>query len=466
MTQRRPLYPIERIIRTDVRMTPNALNTAAANISPLPVTKVAPALSAAATLVNPDGTTIDDAEVPAPSTPILDSRLGTVSIRWDGLTSTGDPMPPIAYVSVHVSTTSGFTPDGANQVGTFAANTPDTVILSDLTYNTTYYAKFVAVNRSDVHSLPSAEAGISVTPLVNTDIIGQIINGANIVNGSLVASDKIVGNTITGALIQSLSINTGHLAANAITADKIQAGAITAQKIDTYAINGKYIQGGTVYGSKFYSQGTGVGGRGWIEIGNTGDADPVDEIRFWYGSYVTSIRQPTGAPGSMRFSLGQSGGATGWLQLQLRDGTAGNILLKPASTGAGGAVKIMNNSTDVQIRTSDDGDYGNFAAKKVSYQTLVQFSSARLKESVSSLETDGSLLNLRPVRFNWKSDGRPQIGLIAEEVEAAGLTDAVAYSADGTVEGVRIDALMTLMLAEIQKLSARIDRLEKGSSLG
>ena len=47
-------------------------------------------------------------------------------------------------------------------------------------------------------------------------------------NGTIAAYDKIIGNTITGALVQALAINTGHLATNAVTADKADIGLLTA----------------------------------------------------------------------------------------------------------------------------------------------------------------------------------------------------------------------------------------------
>src|SRR5690606_18186880 len=72
--------------------------------------------------------------------------------------------------------------------------------------------------------------------LVDTHRIGEIIDGANIIDGTLVASEKIVGESITGELIQALAIEAGNIAANAITADKIEAGAITAEKIQLGAV--------------------------------------------------------------------------------------------------------------------------------------------------------------------------------------------------------------------------------------
>ena len=116
--------------------------------------------------------------------------------------------------------------------------TGSNVIFSDLVYNEEYTIWFLAQNGRGLRSVASARTVSSVRPLVDTDVIGQIIAGANIVDGSIVASDKVIANTITGALIQALAIDTGHLKANAVTADKILAGTITAAKLNITEIWG------------------------------------------------------------------------------------------------------------------------------------------------------------------------------------------------------------------------------------
>lgn len=85
------------------------------------------------------------------------------------------------------------------------------------------------------------------------------LNGANIVNGSIVA-DKIQANSITAIHIQSNTIEAIHLKANIIEAQhiktgvidatKISAGAITAEKIDAGAVTADKIEAGAISSSK------------------------------------------------------------------------------------------------------------------------------------------------------------------------------------------------------------------------
>src|SRR5690606_28099587 len=188
----------------------------------------------------------DPSPPPPPSTPILPTRLGTVQVAWDGETDPGTGMPlDFSHVEVHVSSAGGFTPTPATLWDTLTGTVSLTVI-TDLPYNTDVFVALVAVDRAGNKSDPSEESSIQVKPLVDTDLIGEIIDGANIIDGTLVASEKIVGESITGNLIQALSIEAGHIKSNAITADKIEAGAITAEKLSLGSVTPKHLTGAGV----------------------------------------------------------------------------------------------------------------------------------------------------------------------------------------------------------------------------
>lgn len=85
-------------------------------------------------------------------------------------------------------------------------------------------------------------------------------------------------------------------------------------------------------------------------------------------------------------------------------------------------------------------------------------SSIRFKENVQDLP-ETRVLELRPVRFNYKQDGRFGTGLIAEEVEQV-MPELVAYNQEGECESVKYQDLPVLLLAEIQKLRKELDELK------
>ena len=261
-----------------------------------------------------------------PSTPVVSSRLGTISIDWNGLGAGGGAMSStFSYLAVHVSTTNNFTPNASTYQGRM--NGADALVLSDLVYNTTYYVKFVAYNKSGVPSTASAQASSSIQPLVDTDIINNTISGAKITNGTITASDKIVANSITSSEIAALAITAGKIATNAITADKIEAGAVTSAKIEATAIDGKTITGATVRTSAgssrvemtssglfVYNAGTAV-----VSLNASGSA-----------SFTGTMNATSGYLGSA--SNGWSFTSTGFLQ-----NSSGTTILWPSTSPGGNA---------------------------------------------------------------------------------------------------------------------------------
>ena len=90
-------------------------------------------------------------------------------------------------------------------------------------------------------------------------------------------------------------------------------------------------------------------------------------------------------------------------------------------------------------------------------------SSRKYKENIHDLGfISNSIYNLRPVRFNYKSDKtkRENYGLIAEEVEEK-MSNLVIYNSEDTPETVRYMDLIPLMLNEMIKLNKRIQSLEE-----
>src|SRR6185436_10619034 len=79
-------------------------------------------------------------------------------------------------------------------------------------------------------------------------------------------------------------------------------------------------------------------------------------------------------------------------------------------------------------------------------------SSARYKRDVENMGTRSrGLFQLRPVTFRYTQDaqGVRQYGLIAEEV-AKVYPELVVYSASGAVETVQYNALIPMLLNELQ----------------
>lgn len=87
-------------------------------------------------------------------------------------------------------------------------------------------------------------------------------------------------------------------------------------------------------------------------------------------------------------------------------------------------------------------------------------SSERYKENIVDMPNDATVMNLRPVKFNYKADeGKTtQYGLIAEEVDKE--FPYLCIYKDGQPETVKYHELCVFLLAELQRLEKRINVLE------
>lgn len=113
----------------------------------------------------------------APSTPIVSSRLGQLSVVWDGLDSGGQPMPvDFDHANVYVSAAgAGFTPSPATLFGTMRTGQSLQIPGSLLTYNTQYWVKLIAVDQSGNIGPASASGTATLVQVVYTDVgTGQV----------------------------------------------------------------------------------------------------------------------------------------------------------------------------------------------------------------------------------------------------------------------------------------------------
>ena len=128
-------------------------------------------------------TTASDTTAPTePSTPVVSSTLGQLSVVWDGLDNTGHTMPlDFDHLSVYVSSSSpSFTPSAANLFQNMRGGGTVTVPGAVLTYGTTYYVRFVAYDRTGNASIPSAAGSATLSQVVAVDIASGQVSISNL----------------------------------------------------------------------------------------------------------------------------------------------------------------------------------------------------------------------------------------------------------------------------------------------
>lgn len=190
-----------------------------------------------------------------PSTPTVSNSVGSLYVGWDGkdngavlyLTSA------LRWIEIHISTTNGFTPSATSFQGTATGAT--LLRVQPITYGTTYYVKFVAVDFSGNKSPASIQAQVTPAAILTGEIANGQIQAPNIAPNAVTATaiasgsistPKLAANSVTAAQIAANTITSAQILAGSITANSIAAGTITSDKIAADAISGKTITGGTI----------------------------------------------------------------------------------------------------------------------------------------------------------------------------------------------------------------------------
>ncbi len=85
-------------------------------------------------------------------------------------------------------------------------------------------------------------------------------------------------------------------------------------------------------------------------------------------------------------------------------------------------------------------------------------SSERYKENIQDIPSNISIMDLRPVKFNYKTFKETSYGLIAEEVDKN--FPYLCFYKEGKPESVKYHELCIFLLAELQRMEKRIKNLE------
>lgn len=228
--------------------------------------------STAATATHTTSETAGDHTTYPPTDPTVTSRLGTITVAWDGnldtgLSTTAAP-DNITAMNIYMSTSAVFTPGPSNLQSTVRVFGADGGfdVLTDLTYSTSYYFRITVVDSAGVESSASGTVTAQVQPLVDADLIantlttwpfnGQVVSAGALADGSINASSlfgndvvvqsAIAANAIGANEIAAGAIIAGKIGANAVTANEISAGSITAVKIATNAVEADKINAGAI----------------------------------------------------------------------------------------------------------------------------------------------------------------------------------------------------------------------------
>ncbi|KAA3630872.1 MAG: hypothetical protein DWP97_14445 [Calditrichaeota bacterium] len=199
-------------------------------------------------------------------------------------------------------------------------------------------------------------------------------------------------------------------------------------------------------------------------------------------SFIDSTLNDSGLIG---ISLKSSGGEISLLNTQgdstvtIRGGGGGGgrLFISTEDAGAGavpGSVEIADLDSDGQMDIRVDGDLQIGTSTGTNIISVVQssatdpiadawttYSSRRWKENIKTLTGAlGKVQQLRGVEYNWKADGKHDIGLIAEEVGEI-IPEVVVFEENGTdAKSVDYPRLVALLIEASKEQQTKLNSLQ------
>jgi hypothetical protein len=199
----------------------------------------------------------------------------------------------------------------------------------------------------------------------------------------------------------------------------------------------------------------------------TTTASPV--AGFYNAGSATIIARDTTSNVEAIFGSNSNGVLLGAMtnhQVQIRtNNTARMTFFTTGNVNVGGTEGIDPNvvfAVNGTIIAGDLGSAGSQALCRNASEVISACSSSiRYKENVRAFRSGLSLVKqLRPVFFNWKTDGTADLGLVAEDV--AGIEPLLTTAnKNGAVEGVKYDRVGVVLINAVKEQQAQIEEQSK-----
>jgi len=91
---------------------------------------------------------------------------------------------------------------------------------------------------------------------------------------------------------------------------------------------------------------------------------------------------------------------------------------------------------------------------------ITETSAERFKTNIQSLDSQiDKVGSLNPVTFEWKEDGREDVGLIAEQVNEI-YPEFVGRNPAGEIQGVKYSKLVSVLIKSVQELKKEVETLK------
>lgn len=392
---------------------------------------------------------MDNTTPPVSSALTATSKLGTVTLTWNGKDENGaDVSAGFDHAEAERDTSGSFT--SPVTVGTFGSR--GKIDDAGLTIGTTYYYRLVIVNAAGVRAAGGAAVAVTAVGVKGPDL----------------EANSVTANKMDVGELSAISADLGTIIAGEVNAIDINGSYITGSLFRT-ASSGKRLEISNTSGSG------GAHGIGFVGSGNDGYLTFTDSS--------LTLRAPSTGVGNGTLTLSDSISLTGRGGASITVyGNAGGFSITDGSsyvnssginvsgTVSSGAVSTgsVSCSGDVSggsvhagplYSSSTPSTSGSPAGIGTGGRIVIVSSSKRNKKRISNLKSPERVLDLRPVNYEYRAEGIRRIGVIAEEV-AEVLPELVYLGDDGLPESVMYQSIGVMLIPLVRDLRARLEALE------
>ena len=349
-------------------------------------------------------------------------------------------------------TTVGYNPADPSDTASIVLDARD--ILSTATYmgNVIDDSSNVIVDAENAifsGTLYGTAAGNITTPTGSHTVISVGTDGTdgslNIANITATGTVDLSGATVIGSGLDSAGV------ISAVTSSDLDMGGNKVLFSNVYSTEGDLPSATDNHGMFAHVHGTAAGyfahAGNWVRLANSSDvtAAPVSSVNTKTGAVVLDAADVGALPSSTSYvaSVNSSSGAVVLDHTDVGADPAGTAYTKAESdakyalAGAGGLP--AGGYTYTGTITATD---------------FVATSDERLKDNITPMPT-GLIDNIEPVTWEWKDGSGVSAGVVAQQLQSAGLGEYVHENEDGQL-GVNYQALTAILLAEVIALKKAI----------
>ncbi len=411
----------------------------------------------------------------------LDSELGTIS----SLTTT-DKSSLVAAVNEVKSEVNNF---GSGFTGFLKSNQNDVVTAGSIRFDDT--VPLVIGTDSDftlTHTGGTTTAAGNITFTGAMVVSNQFTSDSATINGDIDAAGDFRSSTTGTDSAPNFAITSGGLGVNGMFTPSANTLAFSSAATERMRISsaGNVGIGTSAPQQLLHLTSNNPGGKIRLEMGQTGvaDTDVTGEIEFYHNdasgagvnANIKGICTNSAGAGALSFGTGTTS-ATERMRI-LTDGrtcighnAAINISILGISnrnaTGdrmfaihnAGGTSGFFN---QIAFRNNADGatigEIVRVNDASVQYNTS---SDKRLKDNIDTLQNGTELLKeMRPVTFNWKSDGSSDTGFIAQEMLKVMPTAVNPGETEDDMMSMDYGRITPIIVAALQEANKKIEELQ------